>query len=625
MAIRIVDVTDDATFALLPPCADPGFDHRSCDYWEDADRGSKAARASWFEVAGRRELPSAVPRPRNPFGDDEDDEPAFNPFAPGPRGTTFNPFLAADDDAPARTRSRPRRRPARPSAPDAPPQAAAAGPRAGGVRLVRQGAARGRRARGLRPVRAAVRVPARAPDPRALPAAARLAAARGDHLHRHDRRSARPRASPRCWSRRSATTSPGAGSRPSRRTRRSGARPNATSAADAGVLGAARVRRRGGRRALPGHAPGARVRRVAPAAVAARWSRRWPPSLAPCRRGVRRALGPSTAHPADHRSDGRRRAPATPPSTDGSSGPPPATAGDASSSRTRRCCDPPPRRSTARPVGHGARPFAERPPTRRFARNVEAAAFGVVVDDGRPRLGRRRAAPRRPLHGRVLPRLARHLRRGRVRAGRRRRRQRRDDARRPDRLHRDLRRRPARLPRLGRGAGRHRLAVLAGRGRFGEQLMAACGPSEPERNPPARTLVRRRLRRHERPRPPARALRPAPRPRPARHRRSPPGLAAGGRPADAHEQPRPGGGRGPGQPRRLRRNRPGRAQLGGVRRHRPRAAPPRRRRDAPRPVGQAGRGVPDPRVGAARPDRQLQPRRQVGHLGATSASSSGRA
>ena len=33
MTIRIVDVTDDASFRLVPPCADPGFDHRSCDYW----------------------------------------------------------------------------------------------------------------------------------------------------------------------------------------------------------------------------------------------------------------------------------------------------------------------------------------------------------------------------------------------------------------------------------------------------------------------------------------------------------------------------------------------------------------------------------------------------------------
>ena len=43
-SIAIVDVTDESAFALIPPCADPGFDHRSCDYWEDADRGSKAIR-----------------------------------------------------------------------------------------------------------------------------------------------------------------------------------------------------------------------------------------------------------------------------------------------------------------------------------------------------------------------------------------------------------------------------------------------------------------------------------------------------------------------------------------------------------------------------------------------------
>ena len=35
--------------------------------------------------------------------------------------------------------------------------------------------------------------------------------------------------------------------------------------------------------------------------------------------------------------------------------------------------------------------------------------------------------------------------------------------------------------------------------------------------------------------------------------------------------------------------------------------------------------LPDPRVGAARPDRELEPRRPLGELGRTSASSSGRA
>jgi hypothetical protein len=118
MAIRIVDVTDESTLALLPPCADPGFDHRSCDYWEDADRGSRAARASWFGPLAAHEPPKPS-RPRNPFGDD-DDEPAFNPFAPA-RRDAFNPFQAADDDVPENPFApKPRTGPAVPR--DAPPK-----------------------------------------------------------------------------------------------------------------------------------------------------------------------------------------------------------------------------------------------------------------------------------------------------------------------------------------------------------------------------------------------------------------------------------------------------------------------------------------------------------------------
>lgn len=97
MAIRIVDVRDEATFALVPPCADAGFDHRSCDYWEDGDRGSKAARASWFGGAAPSSATGRA-RPHNPFGGER--EPAFNPFAPASRGPAFNPFLESDD-APA--------------------------------------------------------------------------------------------------------------------------------------------------------------------------------------------------------------------------------------------------------------------------------------------------------------------------------------------------------------------------------------------------------------------------------------------------------------------------------------------------------------------------------------------
>jgi GNAT superfamily N-acetyltransferase len=93
-AIRIVDVVDEGSFGLIPPCADPRFDHRTCDYWEDADRGSKAARPAWLE---RNAPPAAAERPRtgNPFLDDADD--AFNPFAPPAKAHTPNPFAPAND------------------------------------------------------------------------------------------------------------------------------------------------------------------------------------------------------------------------------------------------------------------------------------------------------------------------------------------------------------------------------------------------------------------------------------------------------------------------------------------------------------------------------------------------
>ncbi|MEP7379596.1 MAG: GNAT family N-acetyltransferase [Chloroflexota bacterium] len=86
MAERIVDVSDDATFGQVPPCADPRFDHRTCDYWEDAERGSKASRSALLEV-----LPSA--RPRAAALSD-------NPFAPPPKGPALNPFGADGDDEP---------------------------------------------------------------------------------------------------------------------------------------------------------------------------------------------------------------------------------------------------------------------------------------------------------------------------------------------------------------------------------------------------------------------------------------------------------------------------------------------------------------------------------------------
>lgn len=94
--ITIVDVADQGTFDLIPPCADDRFDHRTCDYWEDAERGSKLHRAGWLEAGGAVE-PARRPSPAdNPFAPPQTDEPAANPFAPAARPTTPERF-AADD------------------------------------------------------------------------------------------------------------------------------------------------------------------------------------------------------------------------------------------------------------------------------------------------------------------------------------------------------------------------------------------------------------------------------------------------------------------------------------------------------------------------------------------------
>src|SRR5689334_4551651 len=101
--IRVVDVTDVVAFERIPPCADPRFDHRTCDYWEDADRGSKAARTSWLKPAApaepRGKLPAARGQASNPFlAELQEREPGFNPFA---TERPANPFLTpGDDDAP---------------------------------------------------------------------------------------------------------------------------------------------------------------------------------------------------------------------------------------------------------------------------------------------------------------------------------------------------------------------------------------------------------------------------------------------------------------------------------------------------------------------------------------------
>jgi ribosomal protein S18 acetylase RimI-like enzyme len=113
-SIRIVDMVDEASFGLVPPCADPSFDHRTCDYWEDADRGSKASRPAMLQAAAQP--PQSKPRPANPFLDDDvADETPLNPFVRLAAEPTLNPFAVGDGDPLADNPFAPRR-PARPNA-----------------------------------------------------------------------------------------------------------------------------------------------------------------------------------------------------------------------------------------------------------------------------------------------------------------------------------------------------------------------------------------------------------------------------------------------------------------------------------------------------------------------------
>jgi hypothetical protein len=100
---RTLDVTDEAAFGRLPPCADPGYDHRSCDYWEDEARGSKAARLDWLDPAPPANgAPAPARASTNPFlADAGRIGPVANPFARS--GTAAVPGLVPDhdEDAPA--------------------------------------------------------------------------------------------------------------------------------------------------------------------------------------------------------------------------------------------------------------------------------------------------------------------------------------------------------------------------------------------------------------------------------------------------------------------------------------------------------------------------------------------
>ena len=102
---------------------------------------------------------------------------------------------------------------------------------------------------------------------------------------------------------------------------------------------------------------------------------------------------------------------------------------------------------------------------------------------------------------------------------------------------------------------------------------------------------------------------------PTGHRAQLQELAHRGGDADADEQSRSRRRRGARGAGRLWRHRPGGARLGELRQDRRDAEAARGRRDPARPVGQAGRRVPDPCGCAARADRQFQPGAALGDLG----------
>jgi GNAT superfamily N-acetyltransferase len=97
-AVMIVDIVDRAVFRL-PPCTDARFDHRSCDYWEDDVRGSKAARPGWWQGPGPAPARQSPARDLadNPFASPARDL-ADNPFAPTRPTPSFDPFGDEPDE-----------------------------------------------------------------------------------------------------------------------------------------------------------------------------------------------------------------------------------------------------------------------------------------------------------------------------------------------------------------------------------------------------------------------------------------------------------------------------------------------------------------------------------------------
>ena len=489
--LRTLDVTDEPTFALVPPCADPGFDHRSCDYWEDDGarlEGGPPGLAG--ALRGRRGAAGRRRRTGNPFLDDLD-----------AAGVSGNPFARAGRPRP-RTRSstrtttrrsiRSRRRP-RPDRPSRRPRRASCGCsavawawRAATPRCCVQGERtvaycqfgpltaypRAQRIRDLYPS-----LPV-SPLPAVITCISTVAEGRGEgHGRRLVEAVCEDLAAPRV---RRGGGVPGARDATGRDERR-----------DAGVLGGGRVRPRHRRSAVSGHASRARVRRGRSRAAAgsARRSRSrlWP------RLTVAACAGPTlTTAPVDDAVAGRDRRPRL-----GARSPV-----GRRSSWTRAC-------STCCPSQVAGIDLVSDPATAAsiasdpdLATIASAIAVALAIEPGRlgrrrPRRRQRRPAPAGRIRRRLVPVLARHVRRGRLRAGRRRPGQRPGRDRGPRHVHRHVRPGRVHLPRHLEDPdrpgvdhlGRRGTARRAGRGRprrvgFGHGRSRRGLPTDPGRSGP---------------------------------------------------------------------------------------------------------------------------------------------
>lgn len=82
---ELIGVESADELLLAPPCTRDDADHATCTWWEDADKGSKAARAEALTAtpAQRASAPAGGKAALAAFlGAEASEAPAFNPFAP---------------------------------------------------------------------------------------------------------------------------------------------------------------------------------------------------------------------------------------------------------------------------------------------------------------------------------------------------------------------------------------------------------------------------------------------------------------------------------------------------------------------------------------------------------------